>query len=197
MIVVRSSFSFIIFFFFFLMSRRPPRSTLFPYTTLFRPRRSRRAHDRQAGARPAAGPCDDARRGAARLSGVSAGRSRRGQGLRDVRTAWRHRDTVHALQGSRRLSGDRPRRVGGGRSADNGAPVRGGPAGPAAAGAPRGPGPGTLGTRLRRRSGALAPAGRAHAGRGTWRGRALPRPAPGRHGSRYLASMWRTVGVLI
>src|SRR6202043_3906018 len=30
-----SSFSFF-FFFFFLMIRRPPRSTLFPYTTLFR-----------------------------------------------------------------------------------------------------------------------------------------------------------------
>src|SRR6476620_12504956 len=30
----RSSFNF--FFFFFLMIRRPPRSTLFPYTTLFR-----------------------------------------------------------------------------------------------------------------------------------------------------------------
>src|SRR2546429_3547813 len=28
----------ILFFFFFLMIRRPPRSTLFPYTTLFRPR---------------------------------------------------------------------------------------------------------------------------------------------------------------
>src|SRR5215472_18857586 len=28
--------SFIFFFFFFLMIRRPPRSTLFPYTTLFR-----------------------------------------------------------------------------------------------------------------------------------------------------------------
>src|SRR5882757_11354844 len=37
-----SSFSLLIlffFFFFFLMIRRPPRSTLFPYTTLFRPRR--------------------------------------------------------------------------------------------------------------------------------------------------------------
>src|SRR5207248_10148111 len=32
-----------IFFFFFLMIRRPPRSTLFPYTTLFR---SRDRHDR-------------------------------------------------------------------------------------------------------------------------------------------------------
>src|SRR6266436_8853979 len=32
-----SSFSFFFFpFFFFLMIRRPPRSTLFPYTTLFR-----------------------------------------------------------------------------------------------------------------------------------------------------------------
>src|SRR3712207_9252369 len=30
-----------LFFFFFLMIRRPPRSTLFPYTTLFRSRRSR------------------------------------------------------------------------------------------------------------------------------------------------------------
>src|SRR5258707_6031026 len=29
-------------FFFFLMIRRPPRSTLFPYTTLFRSRASRR-----------------------------------------------------------------------------------------------------------------------------------------------------------
>src|SRR5216683_7113494 len=29
---------FICFFFFFLMIRRPPRSTLFPYTTLFRSR---------------------------------------------------------------------------------------------------------------------------------------------------------------
>src|SRR6266436_5780644 len=30
------SFFFFFFFFFFLMIRRPPRSTLFPYTTLFR-----------------------------------------------------------------------------------------------------------------------------------------------------------------
>src|SRR2546422_7035558 len=35
--VFYNSFSFFIyFFFFFLMIRRPPRSTLFPYTTLFR-----------------------------------------------------------------------------------------------------------------------------------------------------------------
>src|SRR6266550_5597759 len=31
-------FNYFFFFFFFLMIRRPPRSTLFPYTTLFRSR---------------------------------------------------------------------------------------------------------------------------------------------------------------
>src|SRR5688572_33511448 len=31
----------VVFLFFFLMIRRPPRSTLFPYTTLFRSRRRR------------------------------------------------------------------------------------------------------------------------------------------------------------
>src|SRR5690348_17456065 len=34
-----------LFFFFFLMIRRPPRSTLFPYTTLFRSRRPRSAEE--------------------------------------------------------------------------------------------------------------------------------------------------------
>src|ERR1039457_6729555 len=33
---VRVHFVCVFFFFFFLMIRRPPRSTLFPYTTLFR-----------------------------------------------------------------------------------------------------------------------------------------------------------------
>src|SRR2546426_11275885 len=37
--IVLISYMFI-FFFFFLMIRRPPRSTLFPYTTLFRSSRS-------------------------------------------------------------------------------------------------------------------------------------------------------------
>src|SRR6516225_8524625 len=37
-----SCFLYFFFFFFFLMIRRPPRSTLFPYTTLFRPGRARR-----------------------------------------------------------------------------------------------------------------------------------------------------------
>src|SRR6266513_4383377 len=36
------SFFFFFLFFFFLMIRRPPRSTLFPYTTLFRSRPWRR-----------------------------------------------------------------------------------------------------------------------------------------------------------
>src|SRR6478752_9791034 len=36
--MVSYSFFFFFFFFFFLMIRRPPRSTLFPYTTLFRSR---------------------------------------------------------------------------------------------------------------------------------------------------------------
>src|SRR5262245_66010136 len=34
--LVPFEFSFLVFSFFFLMIRRPPRSTLFPYTTLFR-----------------------------------------------------------------------------------------------------------------------------------------------------------------
>src|SRR6266581_8580556 len=39
--ILYTSFFFIFFFFFFfLMIRRPPRSTLFPYTTLFRSRAS-------------------------------------------------------------------------------------------------------------------------------------------------------------
>src|SRR6266576_3042743 len=40
-------------FFFFLMIRRPPRSTLFPYTTLFRPQRGARRRARACPARMA------------------------------------------------------------------------------------------------------------------------------------------------
>src|SRR6266496_3272511 len=51
------SYLIVFFFFFFLMIRRPPRSTLFPYTTLFRPRASARSPDRAlAVAEEAAGP---------------------------------------------------------------------------------------------------------------------------------------------
>src|SRR3712207_7929676 len=40
------------FFFFFLMIRRPPRSTLFPYTTLFRSRRPVRCRSRSPAPAP-------------------------------------------------------------------------------------------------------------------------------------------------
>src|SRR5258707_3609209 len=51
------------YFFFFLMIRRPPRSTLFPYTTLFRSARSDFARQR----RPLDGPTTRGRhRGTAR-----------------------------------------------------------------------------------------------------------------------------------
>src|SRR5207302_8288593 len=46
-------FFFLFFFFFFLMIRRPPRSTLFPYTTLFRSPHLSEARRRLA--------CDEAR----------------------------------------------------------------------------------------------------------------------------------------
>src|SRR6266496_5382838 len=48
----KPSFIVLLFLFFFLMIRRPPRSTLFPYTTLFRsarpPGRRKPAHRRTA-----------------------------------------------------------------------------------------------------------------------------------------------------
>src|SRR4051812_50229685 len=45
-----STYSFLLFFFFFffLMIRRPPRSTLFPYTTLFRSDRGVEGRQRRA-----------------------------------------------------------------------------------------------------------------------------------------------------
>src|SRR5215471_10098668 len=56
------------FFFFFLMIRRPPRSTLFPYTTLFRSRRdadSRHIFRRQSQATNGRARGGEGRRGAA------------------------------------------------------------------------------------------------------------------------------------
>src|SRR3989475_8094421 len=64
-------------FFFFLMIRRPPRSTLFPYTTLFRSRAPRHADHERPGPygerrdghrreRPEARPGPDERQGACR-----------------------------------------------------------------------------------------------------------------------------------
>src|SRR5437762_14227825 len=46
-------FRFLCHFFFFLMIRRPPRSTLFPYTTLFRSHRRAEARDPALPRRPA------------------------------------------------------------------------------------------------------------------------------------------------
>src|SRR6266487_6957090 len=55
---------FFCFFFFFLMIRRPPRSTLFPYTTLFRswPGRGRATPSRWDRGRPARSARSAARR---------------------------------------------------------------------------------------------------------------------------------------
>src|SRR2546426_3744598 len=63
------------FFFFFLMIRRPPRSTLFPYTTLFRSRRADR-ECRSPRARPVAlsRPQRRSSRAAPRALGSSAAR---------------------------------------------------------------------------------------------------------------------------
>src|SRR3712207_8959801 len=58
---------------FFLMIRRPPRSTLFPYTTLFRSSPFRRRRERDA---PSAGSSGPARRPAARRRGDRGGASR-------------------------------------------------------------------------------------------------------------------------
>src|SRR5258707_13844939 len=50
-------------FFFFLMIRRPPRSTLFPYTTLFRSHRGCLLCNRRGGRLPGGGRRTLARRG--------------------------------------------------------------------------------------------------------------------------------------
>src|SRR5260370_42635830 len=98
----------ICFFFFFLMLRRPPRSTLFPYTTLFRSDRSRGGdsvdptvwRDAVGRRRPDAGdaaapPVDAAPRGDA---GRKAGR---------VNTAEKGRAVAGAARGGARPSGPR------------------------------------------------------------------------------------------
>src|SRR2546430_11946682 len=61
----------IFFFFFFLMIRRPPRSTLFPYTTLFRSLGQRRSTASRCGRRVGGGGPLGHRRGAARSDGRS------------------------------------------------------------------------------------------------------------------------------
>src|SRR5438093_8485171 len=70
---------FLFFFFFFLMIRRPPRSTLFPYTTLFRSLFKDFAHPVQ------------------RLHVVLQGRPAEQPHLRDVRRSEEHTSELQSL----------------------------------------------------------------------------------------------------
>src|SRR5438874_8703532 len=93
-----------LFFLFFLMIRRPPRSTLFPYTTLFRSRGERVRRARSA------------RRGSGKLSAVAAHLGRRQHGRL---TAWRReRDSTGGSSDHERPASkhapDHVRRGGGG-----------------------------------------------------------------------------------
>src|SRR3712207_8682666 len=73
--------------FFFLMIRRPPRSTLFPYTTLFRSRRSlRRPRERTQGRESGRGPFRAAARRTPSLD--------RGAGVRTSGAAGRDRKST-------------------------------------------------------------------------------------------------------
>src|SRR6266511_5611465 len=90
------------FFLFFLMIRRPPRSTLFPYTTLFRSRAddSRCPDDRAGAGEHGVRPARRAVRGAVPVLPFldRARRDRRGGG---------HVDGGAGLAGSRAAAGDR------------------------------------------------------------------------------------------
>src|SRR2546427_9458845 len=83
------------FFFFFLMIRRPPRSTLFPYTTLFRSNDAIDAAERRErlGPHEAVSVRDDADLPALHESGVNAG-SQRG---------WRSEEHTSELQSQSNL----------------------------------------------------------------------------------------------
>src|SRR6266540_6388799 len=89
------------FFFFFLMIRRPPRSTLFPYTTLFRSR------PRAAPARPVAGPLARPRPGA-HLLAQGPPRGRRGRQAGRLRLPARRRLPHRLPRGRRRQQGRLP-----------------------------------------------------------------------------------------
>src|SRR6266480_2300203 len=93
------------FFFFFLMIRRPPRSTLFPYTTLFRSSFARRLFHRRRfhPITVAAWPCETQRArigGQASLpdsaGGLSACRSRQAR-CPAAETVWRLSSTRSTL----------------------------------------------------------------------------------------------------
>src|SRR2546422_675025 len=100
--------------FFFLMIRRPPRSTLFPYTTLFRSRAVQ-----SAGAVRAAGP--NAGRPAPGLDGIleNPGPNRRACYLRRAARAGGKRPEGPALQALTRGSRDLPAEVGDGTAEQN------------------------------------------------------------------------------
>src|SRR6476620_12056366 len=65
-------FLYLFLFFFFLMIRRPPRSTLFPYTTLFRSRGRRSALHPAAGRELVAAAADRRDRKSTRLNSSHA-----------------------------------------------------------------------------------------------------------------------------
>src|SRR3989442_15687015 len=79
-------------FFFFLMIRRPPRSTLFPYTTLFRSAPEARApiaYGVRDGIQPCTPPSIGASAAGSRTAGLPPRPPRDGEGPRTGRT-WRH-----------------------------------------------------------------------------------------------------------
>src|SRR2546422_10113467 len=78
-------------FFFFLMIRRPPRSTLFPYTTLFR---SHRAGRRESGGRFVE------HRGQSAPAAGEVGSPRRPEALNDA-APLRHRGAARLARGPR------------------------------------------------------------------------------------------------
>src|SRR5437667_6623069 len=115
-------------FFFFLMIRRPPRSTLFPYTTLFRSRaraprlvcrvraRGPRRPHAERGPRAAAAPASRLARAQAAAGGGMAGTPARAHVLQTLRDAGpgcgrrRARSDAPALPATRRRS-RRPERA--------------------------------------------------------------------------------------
>src|SRR5206468_5752127 len=76
------------FLFFFLMTRRPPRSTLFPYTTLFRSRQHRPCDQRPRRA------SDHRMSGGARVLDCDGNRRLRSQTEPDLRGLWRDRKST-------------------------------------------------------------------------------------------------------
>src|SRR6267142_5326275 len=132
-------------FFFFLMIRRPPRSTLFPYTTLFRSGlgpaaraldRARVPHPAAPGAGPRRGGGERWGRGHPRRRGRARGVPRPGAGRRSARDRERRRGRAARSHHHRA----RALPPGGGRGPGRGGLARG-RAGPRAGGGARRPDP--------------------------------------------------------